>query len=70
MTKARAMLALRRSAMSTEMRDRYKSALDRYRSRFLKGYVDAHLPPVGEVSEKEKKDLRKESVRWFQGIIK
>ena len=52
------------------MRDRYRSALELYRRRFLPGYVTMFQPPEFEYASKEKIELRKESLKMFSGLIK
>ncbi|TNV86573.1 hypothetical protein FGO68_gene12278 [Halteria grandinella] len=69
-SRARVMLAERRTQLSHEMREKYKMALEKYRKRFLRGYVDVLNPPKSELNDKERRDLKKESNRFLQGLIK
>jgi len=54
LSKARKLLAEKKTALSSEMRDKYRTALERYRRRFLSGYVTMFRPPgFGEYNSKE-----------------
>jgi hypothetical protein len=53
------------------MREKYHSVIDKYRKRFQKGYVEFLTPPGGwDVSKNESRELRQESLKLFQGMMK
>ena len=53
------------------MREKYRAALERYRRRFLSGYVTMFRPPgFGEYPQKETHELKKESLRMYAGLAK
>jgi hypothetical protein len=64
------MIAEKRAQFSHEMREKYKHALDRYKRRFIRGYIDVLNPPKSELNDKERRALKKESTRFLQGLIK
>ncbi len=71
LSKARKLLADQKTALSSEMRDKYRSALERYRRRFLSGYVTMLKPPgFGDYVSKEITELKKESAKIYSGLIK
>ncbi len=53
------------------MRDKYRTALERYRRRFLTGYVTMMKPPgFGEYPSKEITELKRESAKMYLGMVK
>lgn len=71
LSKARKLLAEKKTALSTEMRDKYRTALERYRRRFLSGYVTMFRPPgFGDYPSRETLQLKRESVKMYTGLIK
>lgn len=46
MEKAKRMLLQRKQALSLEIKEKYRSALESFRKKFLQGYVDALRPPL------------------------
>ena len=54
LSKATKLIAEKKTAVSIEMRDKYRTALERYRRRFLSGYVTMFRPPgLAEYNSKE-----------------
>jgi hypothetical protein len=54
LSKATKLIAEKKTAVSIEMRDKYRTAIERYRRRFLSGYVTMFRPPgLAEYNSKE-----------------
>jgi hypothetical protein len=71
LAKAKDMLNYRKRTLATDMRDKYHSVIEKYRKRFQKGYVESLSPPgTWEFSVHETRDMRLESTKLFQGMIK
>jgi hypothetical protein len=65
------MLNYRKRTISTDMRGKYQSVIDKYRKRFSKGFVEILTPPgEWEISKNETRELRLESTKLFQGLMK
>ncbi len=58
--------------LSSGLREKYNLAMAKYRKRFLKEYVEILMPPSNnwEYSTQDARELKKESVKMFEGLAK
>ena len=64
------LLVQRKEAYYLEMKEKYNTIIDRYRKKFIKGYLEVFKPSKQDIEQIEKKELRKESNKIFHEIIK